>query len=194
MFARVTSLAAGDVAWDALASTVATGAGFAGMTLSRNAAHDRLTMLTIWSDQTAANRDEFTDVPPSARPVHAVAPKVLVQMAIDVPDDSYDLRGAVHRLVRVRMDPSDVATQAEYFRARVIPENLLLAEGFCGVRLLVDAVTGAGLVSTVWRDAAATLAVDALGSGRRQRGLTRGIEIGEPTYEEIVRHSWGPLA
>ena len=190
MLARVTELAPRADGWHTpLVAALTTMDGFDAVTFSIGQQAE--TLLTVWSDDAAGARDELRAVPPGVRPVPTGPPAVMSQAAVNVPDRRQDVRGAVHRLVRVQMEASDVAAQSEYFREHVIPENLLCADGFRGVRFLVDAATGAGLVSTIWRDSKATAAVDALGAGRRERGVTRGISIGEPTYQQIAHHTWG---
>lgn len=141
----------------------------------------RGTALACWTDEADARRAQL--VTKIGEPNAGRLMEVAAERWRAVPRD---LAGATHRLVTVCMNIDDVGLQVVYFRVRVIPENLLSAAGFLGVRFLVDRTTGIGVVSTIWRDRAVTQAVDALGSGRRERGLTRGIAISPPTYETVL--------
>jgi hypothetical protein len=191
MYARLTSLTGSDEDSDqAAVASLRAVPGFRGLTLGVGGDRARRTLLTVWAGELAASGEALAAI--SGRPTAAAACAApLAHLAMIVPETAVPAsRGALHRIVWVRMAPDDVGAQARYFRYRVIPENLLAADGFLGARFLVDLSTGQGLVSTLWRDEAATVPVDALGAGRRERGISRGIEIGEPRYEHVVAHSW----
>ena len=93
---------------------------------------------------------------------------------------------SVLRLRRTSMDPARIEENLEFFRAVAVPE-LRATPGFQAVRNMINRQDGAGMVGTVWADAAAMEAGEAAGAARRQRATAeRGVTFGEESTREIA--------
>jgi hypothetical protein len=161
--------------------------GYQGMIASADRAAKVLGILSSWdteADLDASNsallkvRDEGAKIIGGELSVEAFEQTVLVG---NRPPEA----GLSLLVRRVSQDPAVVEENLEFFRTTVLP-MIEASEGFVGARQLINRATGAGLVGTVWADAAALDAAAQVADERRQLGEARGITFGEQTKREIL--------
>lgn len=83
------------------------------------------------------------------------------------------------------MDPAKVDENVEFFENVVAPD-IAANPGFRALRNMVNAQTGEGMVGAVWDDEASMQAAAWAAMTRRPDAATRGVNLGEPSYREIV--------
>jgi hypothetical protein len=81
--------------------------------------------------------------------------------------------GAVVRMVRVRIEPATVTEALGFIRDEMLP-RLRIEAGFCGVELMIDHSSGAGVLLATWTDEVAATQCDMLIERVRDEAERRG--------------------
>ena len=93
--------------------------------------------------------------------------------------------GAALLVTRISMDPETVDENIEYFKREVAP-RITAADGFRGLRNMMNRETGEGIVGTSWDDQGALQRSAADARARREEATARGVTLGEMSTREIV--------
>ena len=88
-------------------------------------------------------------------------------------------------VTHISMDPAKVDENIEFFKTTVAPD-IASNPGFRGLRNMINAQTGEGIVGAVWDDEQSMQAAAAAAMTRRPEAASRGVNLGEPSYREIV--------
>jgi len=195
MYARVVMLtgvsdieAAVDYLKETALPVVQSQRGYKGVSAAADRSGGLLGVLSLW--ETAADRDA------SESALAKVRQDALNNLASDMTVETLD-QLAVHinkapavgcavAVLRISMDPSRVAENAEYFNQEVRPRVSQLA-GLRSIRQLVNPSTGEGMVSSIWDDEQSRQAgLQASQAIRDEIAATRGITIGERILAEVA--------
>jgi heme-degrading monooxygenase HmoA len=162
--------------------------GFRGLTASGNRSTGDFGILGLWEtiEGLEASDGAVSELRKDAMAV--LGGQITVETMEQVVGEAarpQDLVGCPLRIVRVTMDPAKMDEHVAFFRSEVLPE-LKATPGFVAVRNMVNRSTGEGMVGTIWADEDSMQASESTAEERRRRALTRGVEIGEPTYRTVL--------
>jgi heme-degrading monooxygenase HmoA len=162
--------------------------GYRGLNVSADRSAGILGILSRW--ETEADREASNSALAKSREdgLHVIGGTLSVEtfeeLVWEVVEPPVPGSSVLH-LRRVRMDPARVEENVEFFLRVAVPE-LRSQPGLQAVRNLLDRQSGAGMVGTVWANAAAMEAGDAAGEARRQRATAeRGVTFGEVSKREM---------
>jgi heme-degrading monooxygenase HmoA len=161
--------------------------GYKGMTASADRSGGVLGILSLWESE--ADRDASDSALGKTRQ------EAQGQFATGLAVETFEERvvqmtrppevGSRLMVTHFSMDPAKVDENIEFFKNVVAPD-IAANPGFRALRNMVDAQTGEGIVGAVWDDESSMQAAAASAATRRPDAATRGVNLGEPSYREIV--------
>lgn len=161
--------------------------GFRGVTASADRSGGVLGVLSLWETEADREASDATLAKSRAEGQQVIGGQISVEQFEEllVEAEQPPAVGCSLLLRRISMDPAAIETNLDFFRREVLPE-LKASSGFCAVRNMIDRQTGAGMVGTVWADAASMDAAAEAAEVRRQQAARRGVTFGEQSKREIV--------
>lgn len=162
--------------------------GFRGLSVSGDRKAGVVTVLSVW--ETEADLDASESAADKARgdATKLIGGQVSVERYEQLVWERGDTPpgpGAKLHIRHVKMDPSRIDGNAEFFRQTVLPE-MKATPGFLGCRNLIDRSTGEGHVGTVWADEESLAGALANAEQRRSRAADRGVEFGGEQVLEVL--------
>lgn len=161
--------------------------GYKGMTASADRAGGVLGVLSLWESE--ADRDA------SESALGKTRQEAQGQFASGLTVETFEERvvqmtrppevGSRLMVTHVSMDPAKVDENIEFFKTVVAPD-IAANPGFRALRNMMNAPTGEGIVGSVWDDESSMQAAAAGALARRPEAASRGVNLGEPSYREIV--------
>jgi heme-degrading monooxygenase HmoA len=195
MHARLTTVTAatdidGGVAYlrDSVLPEVQQQKGFRGLTVSADRSTGLAVVLALWESEADLEASESV-----ADKVRNQSLKVLGGQARvdrfeqtvwevgDVPPKA----GSKLHIRPIKMDPSRIDENLDFFRERVLPE-IKATPGFMSVRQLMNRKTGEGRVGTVWADAESLELARTRSEERRATAAGRGVDFGDEMLLEVL--------
>ena len=161
--------------------------GYKGMTASADRSGGVLGILSLWESE--ADRDASDSALGKTRQ------EASGQFATGLTVETFEERvvqmtrppevGSRLMVTHISMDPAKVDENIEFFKNVVAPD-IAANPGFRALRNMMNAQTGEGIVGAVWDDESSMQAAAAAAMTRRPDAATRGVNLGEPSYREIV--------
>jgi heme-degrading monooxygenase HmoA len=161
--------------------------GYKGMTASADRAGGVLGVLSLWESESDRDASESA--------LGKTRQEAQGQFATGLTVETFEERvvqmtkrpevGSRLMVTHISMDPAKVDENIEFFKAAVAPD-MAASPGFRAVRNMIDAPTGEGIVGTLWDDEESMQAAAAAAMSRRPEAASRGVNLGEPSYREIV--------
>jgi heme-degrading monooxygenase HmoA len=161
--------------------------GYKGMTASADREGGILGVLSMWENE--ADRDA------SESALGKTRQEAQGQFATGLTVETFEERvvqmtkppevGSRLMVTRISMDPAKVDGNIEFFKSTVAPD-IAANPGFRALRNMIDPQTGEGIVGTVWDDEQSMQAAAAAAQTRRPEAADRGVNLGEPSYREVV--------
>lgn len=162
--------------------------GFRGLSAAGDRAAGVVTVLSLWdsradleASERAANqaRDDTTALTGGEVNVERYEQTVW-EMAETQPGP-----GSILHIRHVKIDPSRIDDNLEFFRRTVVPE-MKARPGFLAVRQLIDRDTGEGRVGSLWADQDSLAASLAESEKRRAMAKDRGVDFGEDQVLQVL--------
>lgn len=161
--------------------------GFRGITASGDRAAGVLNVLSLWDTEADLDASESAIEKVRNDAVDLTGGKMTVeryeQVAADVKTAATP--GAKLHIREIKMDPSKVDENLEFFNQVIVPE-LRNSPGFLSMRNLMNRSTGEGRVGTVWADDASLKGQLAQTEQRRSRAQERGVTFGQDRISEVL--------
>jgi heme-degrading monooxygenase HmoA len=161
--------------------------GFRGLTCSGDRATGDVGILTLWETREDLEASDSAAAKLRAEAMAIIGGSVTLRIMEEVVGETAapPSPGSRLRLVNIKMDPARVDEHVAFFKSDVLPE-IRASAGFVSVRNLIDRATGEGVVGTIWADEASMRAAEPAAAERQARARSRGIEIGDPSYREVL--------
>jgi len=162
--------------------------GYGGLSASGDRAAGLVSVLTVWESEADLNASESVADKVRSYAVRVIGGDVSVERFEQVVWERGDTPagpGAKLHIRQIKMDPSRIDENVEFFRQVVLPE-MKAAPGFIGCRNLINRSTGEGRVGTVWTDEESLNRQLADAEPRRARAAERGVEFGADQVLEVL--------
>jgi heme-degrading monooxygenase HmoA len=163
--------------------------GFRGLTASGDRAAGIVSVLTLWDTREDLDASESSADKLRAESMAAFGgsnPSVeRYEQTLDVIGPQGPTVGSRLQIRWVKMDPSLVDGNIEFFKNNVLPE-ISSFPGFQGLRQLTDRATGEGAVGVIWADHEALADADASLERRRDTAASRGVQFGVMVEREVL--------
>ena len=161
--------------------------GYKGMTASADRSGGVLGILSLWESE--ADRDA------SESALGKTRQEAQGQFATGLTVETFEERvvqmtrppevGSRLMVTHISMDPAKVDENIEFFKNVVAPD-IAANPGFRALRNMINPQTGEGIVGAVWDDESSMQAAATAAMARRPDAATRGVNLGEPSYREVV--------
>ncbi len=161
--------------------------GYKGLSVSADRAGGVVGVMSVW--ETEADRDASESALAKTRA------EAQGQFATGLTVETFEERvvqmnkrpevGSRLMVTHISMDPAKVDENIEFFQREVAPD-IAAKPGFRALRNMMNAQTGEGLVGAIWDDEPSMQAAAEAAMARRPDAGSRGVNLGEPSYREIV--------
>lgn len=162
--------------------------GFQGLTASGDRSAGWVNVLAMWETAADLDASESTAEKARADAVKLFGGQASVERFEQLAWEVGPVRpgpGAKLHIRRIRMDPSRIDDNLDYFRRDVVPQ-MKSTPGFLSVRLMMDRSTGEGAVGNLWADHESLTGSLARAEQRRAAAESRGIAFGEQRFGEML--------
>lgn len=162
--------------------------GFRGLNASGNRETHEVSILTMWDSPADLDASESMADKARTDAVKVIGGEVTVERYEQLVWELGTVPpapGAKLHIRHIRMEPSKVDDNADYFRQDVLPQ-IKSTPGFLGVRLLMDRATGQGRVGTMWADDESRQGSLARAEQRRATAQSHGVEFGREQFLDVL--------
>jgi heme-degrading monooxygenase HmoA len=162
--------------------------GFRGISAAGDRTTGVVTVLSVWDSEADLDASESMAEKARGDALRVLGGEVTVEryeQNVWEVGDTPPAPGAKLQIRHIKMDPSRIDENLEFFRQNVVAD-MKATPGFRGVRHLIDRSTGEGRVGSLWADEDSLAAAQAKAEQRRAIARDRGVEFGEDRVLEVL--------